>query len=272
MAAATLVVGNNGGVDWTVVPGSRISRLPAPLRYPALAVRNLGVRPRQPWLYESDGLATTHHSPFLEDREWARLYDEMAADWFTAYRADVRWRMWLLTTMARQAQALEGNFAEFGVYRGGCAFMILATTEHREGRRFFLFDTFAGIPDTHLTEEESSWGIAGMHADTSAAHVERFLGRWEGRFETCPGDVFETLGEVDTGPLSLAHIDLNSGAATKHVLEYVYPRLVAGGVVVFDDYGQSGGAPQREVIDAFFAGRTEQVVVLPTGQAMAIKQ
>src|SRR3954451_13607669 len=64
------------------------------------------------WVYDADGLATIHFSPFLADAEFSRLYDQMAADWFREGPVDVRWRMWLLTRYALQASRLPGNYAE----------------------------------------------------------------------------------------------------------------------------------------------------------------
>jgi hypothetical protein len=262
----------SAAVDWTVKRDSRIGRLPAPLRYPALLARNLGVRPQPPYVYENDGIATVHHSPFLADREFGALYDEMASDWFVGYHADVRWRMWLLTRFARQCAGLGGDFAEFGVYRGGCAFMVLATARLEPGRKLYLFDTFEGIPEMQLTEHERSLHIGGELNDTSPEYVDRLLERWRGSYEVCPGDVFETFPATQTGPLAFMHVDLNASAPTLHVLEHAYERLIPGSVTVFDDYGQAGGADQREVIDGFYAGRPEEVIALPTSQGFVIKR
>jgi Macrocin-O-methyltransferase (TylF) len=262
-------------MDMPIDTNSRLARLPRPLRAPAArAIRTFGWHPRPRYAYEADGLATVHFSPFMEDREFSILYEDMAAEWFVGYHADVRWRMWLLTRFARQCEHLSGNFAEFGVYRGGCAFMVLATTRPDPDRTLYLFDTFAGIPDIHLAERERSIGLAGLHADTSVQYVEQRLQRWRGRFEVRPGDVFETLTVAETGPLAFAHVDLNTSAPTRHVLEYVYPRLVPGAIVVFDDYGYGWQdcEDERIAIEAFCAGKAESVIALPTGQGCLIKQ
>jgi len=254
---------------------SRLARVPRPLRSSAArAIRKIGWRPRPRYAYEADGLATVHFSPFVEDRSFAALYDEMASEWFVGYYADVRWRMWLLTRLARHCERLVGNFAEFGVYRGGCAFMVLATTEPDPQRKLYLFDTFAGIPVAHLGENERSLGLGGRHADTSVPYVEQRLANWRGRFEICAGDVFETLPGLETGRLAFAHVDLNTSAPTRHVLDYVYERLVTGGIIVFDDYGYGWEAcvEERRAIDAFFTDKPESVVALPTGQGFVIKQ
>ena len=53
---------------------------------------------------------------------------------------------------------LHGHYAEFGVYRGGCSKMVLATAGLEPTRRLHLFDTFEGIPDASLAEREREAG------------------------------------------------------------------------------------------------------------------
>jgi hypothetical protein len=83
--------------------------------------------------------------------------------------------------------------------------------------------------------------------------------------------VFDTLEYVETGPLAMAHIDLNAAAPTRRALEYVDERLILGGVIVFDDYGAREYEEQRAVIDSFYSHRGDRPVALPTGQALLVK-
>lgn len=257
-------------MDWSVTPGTRVARLPRWLQVPAIVVRS-ALPERRDWTYDADGLATIHHSPFVADAEFARLYDEMAARWFADEVVDARWRMWLLTRWARYARALPGAFAEFGTYRGGCAWMILSTAALDADRRFFLFDTYEGIPHDRLTAAERRDELGGRLADTSVDYVAGLLAGWDPIPRICPGDVFETMPATDTGALAFAHVDLNAAAPTEHVLGHVYERLVPGGVIVFDDYGWRGYEDQRAGIDAFFAARPEEIIALPTGQAVVLR-
>lgn len=253
---------------WRLSRGQRIAKLPAPLRPPARFVRNRIVDRR--YVYKADGIATAHYSPFLDDPQFDSAYWEMGKGWFPG--ADVRWRMWLLVTAAEQCQDLPGNFAEFGTWRGGCAYMILSRTAVPDEHRFFLFDTFEGIPADRLTSRERDEGFAGSLRDTSVEYVDNLLARWRPRYRLCPGDVFQTLDTIDVGALSFAHIDLNATAPSRLALEYVYERMIAGGMIVFDDYGFSGSEDQRRMIDEFFEDLPEKVLALPTGQALVIRQ
>jgi O-methyltransferase len=253
---------------WKLSRGQSIASLPAILRPPARFVRDRTVH--RIFTYWADGMATAHYSPFIDDREFDLSYWEMSRGWLS--EEDVRWRMWLLTTLAQQCQQLPGNFAEFGTWRGGCAYMILSRTKVAAEHRFFLFDTFTGIPADRLTERERKQGFAGRLRDTSVEYVDDLLARWRPRYELCPGDIFQTLDAVDVGALSFAHIDMNAMAPSQLALEFAYEKMLPGGIIVFDDYGWASCEDQRVMIDEFFADLPEKAIALPTGQACVIKR
>ena len=245
---------------------TRASRLPRPARRAVYAANKHLPIPGK-WTYHADGLATAHYSPFLEDMEFARLYNQMAAHWFQGQRMDARWRLWLLTRYARHATSVPGNYAEFGTYRAGCALMVLSIVD-LSGRELHLFDTFSGTPEDHLSRAEREAGMAGQLSDTSVAYVETLLRPWDPIPRLWPGDVFETIPATDTGDLAFVHIDLNAAAPTVHVLAHAYERLVPGAVVVFDDYGWRAYSEQRRAIDDFMRDKAETLIALPTGQAI----
>ncbi len=216
-------------------------------------------------------MATDHYVPFETDSDFNTLYDSMMRTWFGS-PVDVRWRIWILTQCARRCSRLNGNFAEFGVYRGGYAFMVLSLADLRDDKQFFLFDTFGGIPSSHLTQQETEEGFAGRLANTSVAYVSDFLKPWAGHIVIVAGDVFETMPKTETGPLAFCSLDLNASAPTAAALEYAHPRLVTGGMIVLDDYGFEGYEEQRSAIDRFFEERGDAVIALPTGQALFVKR
>ncbi len=253
---------------WKLSNGQSIGDLPAPLRLPARFVRNHTIN--KVFTYWADGMATAHYCPFEDDEGFESAYREMSKGWIEG--ANVRWRMWLLVSLAQQCQHLPGNFAEFGTWRGGCAFMILDQTDVAPDYRFFLFDTFAGIPADRLTDRERDQGFAGRLNDTSVEYVDELLSRWRPRYALCPGDVFDTLDTVDVGVLSFAHIDMNATAPSRVALEYTYSHMMPGGIIAFDDYGWASCRDQRLMIDEFFADVPEKPVALPTGQAWVLKR
>jgi predicted O-methyltransferase YrrM len=172
-----------------------------------------------------------------------------------------------LYQLARHAGCLAGGFAEIGVYRGGTA-SLLAHVADQKGKQVHLFDTFAGMPETDVARDLLG---RGDFADTSLEEVQRFLARYrspvfhQGEF---PG----TAGPVDGERFSLVHVDADIASSVEACCAYFYPRLVPGGVMVFDDYGFTSTPGAKATADAFFAGKPEPVLHLVTAQAIAIKQ
>lgn len=241
--------------------------LPQRIRNVGGAARNraLSAAINRVFAWEGDGFATSHFCPFSVDREWLERYDAMRSNWIDV-PLDVRWRMWILTQAARNAERLGASFAEFGTYRGGCAYMVLSATR---SSRMWLYDTFEGVPNSGLAASEQY--LTDVYLKTSVDHVTALLREWDERIKFIVGDVFDTVPANDPGALSLVHMDLNAAAATIHALEFAYARLVPGGIIVFDDYGQREFQRQRHAVDDFFAERLEAITALPTGQGLVTK-
>ena len=53
--------------------------------------------------------------------------------------------------------------------------------------------------------------------------------------------------------------------------EFIYPRLLKGGVLIFDDYGFRSCPGAKKAVDYFFRDKIEVPLILPTGQAIIFK-
>jgi O-methyltransferase len=131
------------------------------------------------------------------------------------------------------ALAPAGHFAEFGVYRGGTAFY-LAEIARAQARRIYLFDTFTGIPvsgphDTHKV---------GEFADTSLESVRELIPD----AIIVPGIFPDSLEDFTVAPLAFVHVDADQYESIAASTKYFPPRMVPGGVMIFDDYGVLSGA------------------------------
>jgi GR25 family glycosyltransferase involved in LPS biosynthesis len=120
---------------------------------------------------------------------------------------------------------LQGAMAEVGVYKGGSAYVIADADENRP---LYLYDTFSGIP------ESDSFGghKAGEFGDTSVEAVSRLLSKY--RNIHIKQGVFPATG-VDV-PYSFVHLDADTYQSTSAALDFFLPRMVPGGVIVFDDW------------------------------------
>ena len=101
-----------------------------------------------------------------------------------------------------------------------------------------LFDTFAGVAKADSRFDTLYEG--GEHSDASMQQVAALF---EGLSLSCslhvgifPEDTLESL----PAKISLAHIDVDTYASAKGSFDEIWPRVVASGMVIFDDYGAFG--------------------------------
>lgn len=127
-------------------------------------------------------------------------------------------------------QVPEGLIAEVGVYKGG-SLKVLAKLF--DDRPVIGFDTFTGLPEEHWNEEELH--KPGDFNDTSIESVQEFL-------RDCPNVVLvEGVFPYSAIPFkdkefALVHADMDFYLGTTLCIEWFWPRLVKGGIIVFDDY------------------------------------
>jgi hypothetical protein len=85
------------------------------------------------------------------------------------------------------------------------------------------------------------------------------------------GKVPDTLNHVEIEQVAYLSIDMNVAEPERAALAHFWPRMVSGGMVVFDDYGWDSAKRQRESHDAFADEHGVKILSLPTGQGLLIK-
>lgn len=180
-------------------------------------------------------------------------------------------RAWVLYSLARQALAVDGDFYEAGVFRGGTALMFAELIRHSSTdsaqKQLHLFDTFAGMPET---DPERDLHRAGDFSTTDLAGVQSRVGD-DPFIHYHPGFIPETFAGCESDRIAFAHVDLDIYRSILDACAFIYPRLVPGGFLVFDDYGFMSCPGARQAVDEFFSKRREIPLVLPTGQAVVFK-
>jgi O-methyltransferase len=203
------------------------------------------------------------YSPWEGDPEFDTLYRTVKPHTLVA-----RDRCWILWKTLQQALALEGDVVECGVFRGGTALLEAKTiAKAGQDRQLHLFDSFEGMPTT-------TGGIdrldAGDLSTTSAADVEKLL-REFAFAHIHVGFIPGTFEGLAISTVAWAHVDVDIYQTVLDSVEYLYPKLVPGGFLVFDDYGFPSCAGARRAVDEAFSTRPEVPVCLPTGQCLVIK-
>ncbi len=184
---------------------------------------------------------------------WARASGNTLMDPTSAF---------MLVQLARRAAGVPGDAAELGVYKGGSALLL---SRALPGKTLHLFDTFTGLP----APEAADLHAAGDFAST-LDETKRFLDGIPS-FLFHAGEFPKTARPLSETKYSFVHIDADLRRSTADGLEFFWPRISPGGVLVVDDYGIATCPGVRAAVDAFFAGKTERPLILPTGQCVLFR-
>lgn len=226
-----------------------------------------------PILYDNDDVITSHYPWFQREEKF--LSAVKADRGFGRDEGFPDWRLHVLCGFAFNAlRNNQGNLVEFGVDEGSCAKTVLEYCDlDKEGRRYFLVDSFDGFDINNLTDDERlSSSLSARHQKfkgTLSVVQEKFKNN--SCVELVRGFVPEVLNQIAGEIFCFAHVDMNAVHAEEEAFKFIFPRLISGGVIVFDDYGHGGHERQKMALDKIAHGFDRRIVCLPTGQGLLVK-
>ena len=144
---------------------------------------------------------------------------------------------------------IAGAIVECGVWRGGCAAAMAAVSEHRGGSRdVWLLDSFEGLPEP--TERDGAraheWMAGATVEQRCVANVHEVEALLFDKFHLPRERVHIRRGWFENtvpaaapeiGPIAVLRLDADWYESTRICLEYLYPNVSDGGIVIIDDYG-----------------------------------
>jgi hypothetical protein len=120
--------------------------------------------------------------------------------------------------------APQGGMAlEFGVFEGRSLAVI---AEARKGREVYGFDSFQGLPEDYRPHVRQGAFALDRLPQVEGAELE------VGWFD----DTLPNFLETHPGPVDFLHVDGDLYSSAVTVLSLVGPRLLAGSIVIFDEY------------------------------------
>ena len=149
-----------------------------------------------------------------------------------------KYRCFELWNLVQQTAGLKGALIEVGVWRGGTGGLIARKAElmHIDSP-IFLCDTFEGVVKAGAEDPDYS---GGEHSDTSRELVEKLIDETLNltNVHIVPGTFpDETGAKLENERFRFCHIDVDVYQSAKEILNWVWPRLIPGGIIVYDDYG-----------------------------------
>ena len=228
--------------------------------------------------YAQDGLLTVHDSSFRNEASFARAYSRgLAAN--EQIEFNWHWRFHVGLWAARCASRLPGDFVECGVNRGFLSSGIMEDLKWDTlGRTFWLLDTFSGIDTDGVSSEENDPGALernkkhfelGLYS-SDLESIRANFAQWENT-RIIVGAVPGTLASITSDQIAFASIDMNTAPPEVAAMEFLWPRLVTGAMVVLDDYAYHGYRNQKLAMDDFAARHNTSVLSLPTGQGLIVR-
>lgn len=142
------------------------------------------------------------------------------------------------------------------------------------GRRFFLLDTFTGVGERIITEEEVASGNLGyfrkMYEEDNYERAARNFAEFK-NVEIIRGSIPSSFSQVEIGAVAYLSIDMNNVTPEIAAINHFWDRLQAGAPVLLDDYGFVRYEAQKRGFDAWAAQRGVGILALPTEQGVIIK-
>jgi O-methyltransferase len=211
-------------------------------------------------------LSEASYAPWLSDRAFNEVFSVIKGHTLVD-----KLKCYELWQLVGETAKLSGSLIEIGVWRGGSGILIGQKAKLSGIKdRVYLCDTFRGVVKAGEYDEKY---LGGEHADTSIGvvreladvfHLDR-LSIVEGVF---PNDI---KGSIPDQTFRFCHMDVDVYQSAKDTLEWIWPRLVVGGVLVCDDYGFQGCGGVTRLINEGRDRKDRVMIHNLNGHAILIK-
>ncbi|MBF0585044.1 MAG: class I SAM-dependent methyltransferase [Magnetococcales bacterium] len=235
--------------------------------------------------YFQDGLATVHNCDFRNDPRYIKSFQEgfKLGGWGSGVAV---WRIHVALWAASVASRLEGDFVECGVHFGGVSRAVMEFINFSKlNKHFFLLDTYEGKALDDLTDAEKQQMNSVLDEGLTDSQKYFLTGRYPSSYDrvvktfepfgdkvhVIRGTVPHTLDQVTSDKVAYLAVDMNCAAPEVAALEFFWPKLIKGGIVVLDDHGWPNCEGQTNAHAAFAKRYNTCVLPLPTGQGLLIK-
>ena len=142
---------------------------------------------------------------------------------------------------------ISGDYLEFGSHKARTfpkAFLALAAATHCIPRHFWAYDSFCGLPESDVPEDEHPMWTTGRFCTDQQEFIRKCVEQGVSResFTIVPGFFEDTIGEncapQTTSPtdVALAFVDCDMYSSSRTVLQFLKPLLKNGMIIAFDDY------------------------------------
>lgn len=172
----------------------------------------------------------------------------------------------LVYLLAKASSKIDGDIAEVGVFRGGSAKLI---AEVKGNKSLHLFDTFSGLPEANDIDIQDD-GVRFNKGDfiSDINFVKNLFANYPRTF-IYPGIFPQTAEKLSEKKFCFVHIDVDTHRSTRSALDFFYPRMSRGGLILCHDYPTANGVVKA--VDEFFKDKTEAVIQVSNQQCLIVR-
>ena len=223
---------------------------------------------RYPRDFEQDGLSTSRLRPFDVDSHWLPAKHVTITEIGTDYGID--WRAHVFLWALQSQEGREGINVELGTGKGWMFYFSsqyfpdFATTQE-----CWLFDRFSPNSVDQVTGE--------VIPETADSHYATSFEEVQARFSKFPnvhlvrGDLPHSLEQLPLAAIRFVHVDLNAAEPEVQSLRKIWGRILPGGIVLLDDFGQPNFLESNRLMTMFAKEKSCEILWLPTGQGLLLK-
>jgi O-methyltransferase len=206
------------------------------------------------------------YAPWSLDEDFLAAYESVRLN--TLVGKYCCWELWKI--VEQTARLHEGDYLEVGVWRGGTGCLIAKRLALLSvDCQVYLCDTFSGVVKAGPMDDKYK---GGEHADASESVVNDLANRMGVQIQVLKG-IFpdQTGAALKDRIFRFCHIDVDVYESARGCTEWIWPRLISRGVIVYDDYGYQGCDGIRRHVDEW--SRTHDCLFIHNlnGHAIIVK-
>lgn len=172
----------------------------------------------------------------------------------------------------KMSLAVPGAIVECGTFKGAslARFAAFRSLLEDSSRKILAFDIFGSFPETEFAADREMREDFIKSAGGESISVNQMMEVLANKncsenVELVAGDICKTVPKyVQENPaikIALLNLDTDIYEPAVAILDYLYPRLEPGGVLILDDYGVFPG--ETKAVDDYFAGQPLKIRRFP---------
>jgi len=196
---------------------------------------------------------TELHSPFHQEQPYKGIA-ERARRRARSMITDAQ--LFDLIQFIKMTSHVDGDVVEYGSLYGGSGAILIEAVNHYGKKPVWLFDSFSGIPKSKYGLDHH-WN--GSFSDNSFKEVQDAFADCD-HVKVIKGNICETYSAVENA-ISFGYLGSDTLESGELLLNFMWPKLSTGGIIVVCDYGSYPNCiPLTVLTDKFFEDKPDAFI------------